>query len=85
LFSLAGHFLILLAGHYVFMHINVLDATIKSSRDVSGNHGGDGVELQAQQQKGNNQSSFADLGTVKDTERRDLSCALKEDLLIAGY
>ncbi|WJX70177.1 hypothetical protein P8452_54312 [Trifolium repens] len=60
------------------------DATIKSSGDVSVNRGGDG-ELQTQQQKGNNQSSFADLGPVKDTERRDLNCAVKEYLLIAGY
>jgi hypothetical protein len=60
------------------------NATIKSSGDVSVNRGGDG-ELQTQQQKGNNQSSFADLGPVKDTERRDLNCAVKEYLLIAGY
>ncbi|MCI14372.1 lisH domain and HEAT repeat KIAA1468-like protein, partial [Trifolium medium] len=61
------------------------DATIKSSTDVSVNRDGDGGELQTQQQKGNNQSSFADLGPVKDTERRDLNCAVKEYLLIAGY
>ncbi|KAK2365465.1 RAB11-binding protein RELCH [Trifolium repens] len=65
-------------------NINNDDATIKSSGDVSVNRGGDG-ELQTQQQKGNNQSSFADLGPVKDTERRDLNCAVKEYLLIAGY
>jgi chaperonin GroEL (HSP60 family) len=61
------------------------DATIKSSGDVSVNRGGGDGELQTQQQKGNNQSSFADLGPVKDTERRDLNCAVKEYLLIAGY
>jgi hypothetical protein len=68
-------------------NINNDDATIKSSGDVSVNRGGDGDEgeLQTQQQKGNNQSSFADLGPVKDTERRDLNCAVKEYLLIAGY
>jgi hypothetical protein len=59
-------------------------ATIKSSGDVSVNDGDEG-HLQTQQQKGNNQSSFADLGPVKDTERRDLNCAVKEYLLIAGY
>ncbi|KAF5737733.1 hypothetical protein HS088_TW13G00622 [Tripterygium wilfordii] len=29
--------------------------------------------------------SFSDLGPLKDTERRDLNCAVKEYLLIAGY
>jgi hypothetical protein len=61
------------------------NATIKSSGDVSVNRGGGDGELQTQQQKGNNQNSFADLGPVKDTERRDLNCAVKEYLLIAGY
>ncbi|GAU43880.1 hypothetical protein TSUD_399280, partial [Trifolium subterraneum] len=56
------------------------DAMTKSSRDVSVIHDGDGGELQTQQQ-----TSFADLGPLKDTERRDLNCAVKEYLLIAGY
>ncbi|GAU10632.1 hypothetical protein TSUD_421100, partial [Trifolium subterraneum] len=56
------------------------DAMTKSSRDVSVIHDGDGGELQTQQQ-----ISFADLGPLKDTERRDLNCAVKEYLLIAGY
>lgn len=30
-------------------------------------------------------SSFSDLGPLKDNERRDLNCAVKEYLLIAGY
>ena len=38
---------------------------------------------QIQQQKSN--TSFTDLGPLKDTERRDLNYAVKEYLLIAGY
>lgn len=68
---------------------NILDgATMKSSGDVlvnGGGGGGGGGELQTQQQKGNNHSPVAALGQVKDTERRDLNCAVKEYLLIAGY
>lgn len=60
------------------------DAAMKSSGDVLVNGGGGG-EIETQQQKGNNQSPIADLGQVKDTERRDLNCAVKEYLLIAGY
>lgn len=37
---------------------------------------------QIQQQKN---TSFTDLGPLKDTERQDLNCAVKEYLLIAGY
>lgn len=29
--------------------------------------------------------SFSELGPLKDNERRDLNCAVKEYLLIAGY
>ncbi|KAL6007588.1 hypothetical protein ACLOJK_033087 [Asimina triloba] len=29
--------------------------------------------------------SFLDLGSLKDSERRDLNCAIKEYLLLAGY
>ncbi|XP_045812584.1 RAB11-binding protein RELCH-like [Trifolium pratense] len=61
------------------------DAIIKSSTDVSLNRDGDELQTEQQQKKGNNQSSFTDLGPVKDTERRDLNCAVKEYLLIAGY
>ncbi|KAG5079513.1 hypothetical protein AAZX31_02G084600 [Glycine max] len=49
----------------------------KISGDVSVN---DGQQIQ---QKKN--SSFTDLGPLKETERRDLNCAVKEYLLIAGY
>ncbi|CAK8533811.1 unnamed protein product [Lathyrus sativus] len=59
------------------------DATMKSGGDVLVNGGGG--EVQTQQQQGNNQSPVAALGQVKDTERRDLNCAVKEYLLIAGY
>jgi hypothetical protein len=36
------------------------------------------------QQKQKN-TSFTDLGPLKDTERQDLNCAVKEYLLLAGY
>ncbi|KAI4346926.1 hypothetical protein L6164_007789 [Bauhinia variegata] len=52
----------------------------KSSRDASVN---DGLGQQFQQQKRN--SSFLDLGPLKDTERRNINCAVKEYLLLAGY
>ena len=52
-------------------------AAAQSSGDVSVNDG-----QQIQQQK---KTSFTDLGPLKDTERRDLNCAVKEYLLIAGY
>lgn len=38
---------------------------------------------QFQRQKGD--VSFSDLGPLKDNERRDLNCAVKEYLIIAGY
>lgn len=47
------------------------------SGDVSVNDG-----QQIQQQKN---TSFTDLGPLKDTERQDLNCAVKEYLLLAGY
>lgn len=30
-------------------------------------------------------TSFSELGTLKENERRDLNCAVKEYLLLAGY
>ncbi|KAL4322987.1 hypothetical protein AHAS_Ahas14G0265400 [Arachis hypogaea] len=48
------------------------------SRDVSLNDG-----QQIQEQKKN--TSFIDLGPLKDIERQDLNCAVKEYLLMAGY
>ncbi|XP_027350526.1 RAB11-binding protein RELCH isoform X2 [Abrus precatorius] len=43
------------------------------------------VEDRQQLQQQKNNTSFIDLGPLKETERRDLNCAVKEYLLIAGY
>ncbi|KAK7272935.1 hypothetical protein RIF29_13979 [Crotalaria pallida] len=56
---------------------NELNASHPSG-DVSVN---DGQQIHPQKKD----SSFTDLGPLKDTERRDLNCAVKEYLLIAGY
>lgn len=56
----------------------VLDDAAKSSGDASVNN-----ELQIQQRNGD--ISFTYLGPLRDSERRDLNCAVKEYLLIAGY
>jgi hypothetical protein len=55
-------------------NLNEISAT-QLSGDVSVNDG---------QQKQKN-TSFTDLGPLKDTERQDLNCAVKEYLLLAGY
>ncbi|WJX77189.1 hypothetical protein P8452_60519 [Trifolium repens] len=55
-------------------NLNDISAT-QLSGDVSVNDG---------QQKQKN-TSFTDLGPLKDTERQDLNCAVKEYLLLAGY
>ncbi|KAI4352183.1 hypothetical protein L6164_006457 [Bauhinia variegata] len=57
-----------------------LNKVNESSRDISFD---DGLGQQFQQQKRN--SSFIDLGPLKDAERRDINCAVKEYLLLAGY
>ncbi|RDX84637.1 LisH domain and HEAT repeat-containing protein, partial [Mucuna pruriens] len=57
-------------------NLNGINAA-QTSGDVSVN---DGQQIQ---QKKN--TSFTDLGPLKETERRDLNCAVKEYLLIAGY
>ena len=49
-----------------------------SNANVSVNNG---PEFQRQKRD----VSFSDLGPLKDDERRDLNCAVKEYLLIAGY
>ncbi|XP_020218710.1 RAB11-binding protein RELCH [Cajanus cajan] len=41
----------------------------------------DGQQIKQQKKS----TSFTDLGPLKETERRDLNCAVKEYLLIAGY
>uniref|UniRef100_A0A5B6Z3N2 LisH domain and HEAT repeat-containing protein KIAA1468 n=1 Tax=Davidia involucrata TaxID=16924 RepID=A0A5B6Z3N2_DAVIN len=46
--------------------------------NASANHGPN-----SQQRK--RDTSFSDLGPLKDNERRDLNCAVKEYLLLAGY
>lgn len=55
-----------------------LDELRESSIDVATSHG---PEFQWQKRD----SSFSDLGPLKENERRDLNCAVKEYLLIAGY
>ncbi|XP_070051273.1 uncharacterized protein [Nicotiana tomentosiformis] len=52
--------------------------TSDSKIDASENHG---TDFQQQKREG----SFSDLGPLKDNERRDLNCAVKEYLLLAGY
>lgn len=49
-----------------------------SNTDVPLNHA-----PEAQRQK--RDTSLSDLGPLKDNERQDLNCAVKEYLLIAGY
>ncbi|KAL7232019.1 hypothetical protein ACSBR2_010104 [Camellia fascicularis] len=46
--------------------------------DVSANKGPDS-------QQGKKETSFSDLGHLKDNERQNLNCAVKEYLLLAGY
>ncbi|KAL5745067.1 hypothetical protein ACOSP7_026213 [Xanthoceras sorbifolium] len=53
----------------------------QSNESTAGNYVNHGTEFQRQTRD----SSFSDLGPLKDNERRDLNCAVKEYLLIAGY
>lgn len=53
------------------------DAAAKLSGDVSVN---DGQKIEQKKK-----SFFTDLGPLKETERHDLNCAVKEYLLLAGY
>ncbi|KAK1576809.1 hypothetical protein Q3G72_016663 [Acer saccharum] len=55
-----------------------LDQSNESNAKNNVNHG---TEFQRQKRE----SSSSDLGSLKDNERRDLNCAVKEYLLIAGY
>ncbi|KAK7374867.1 hypothetical protein VNO80_08310 [Phaseolus coccineus] len=57
-------------------NLNELNAA-KLSGDVSVN---DGQKIEQKKK-----SFFTDLGTLKETERQDLNCAVKEYLLLAGY
>lgn len=51
---------------------------VESNTDVSVNHAPESLRQKRD-------TSFSDLGPLKDNERRDLNCAVKEYLLIAGY
>lgn len=62
---------------HCFMAYFFLNAATQFSGDVSVK---DGQQIHQQ-----NNTSFTDLGPLKDTERQDLNCAVKEYLLIAGY
>ncbi|KAK9272038.1 hypothetical protein L1049_002407 [Liquidambar formosana] len=54
------------------------DELSESNADVSVNHG-------AEFQRKKRDAFLSDLGPLKDNERRDLNCAVKEYLLLAGY
>lgn len=62
----------------LFMRIYLFLHCADSKIDASENHG---TDFQQQKREG----SFSDLGPFKDNERRDLNCAVKEYLLLAGY
>ncbi|XP_057491573.1 LOW QUALITY PROTEIN: uncharacterized protein LOC130777300 [Actinidia eriantha] len=49
-----------------------------SNGDVSTTNGSDSQQVKRE-------TSFSDLGPLKDNERRDINCAVKEYLLLAGY
>ena len=55
-----------------------MDAHVESSTSDSVNHV---VEIHRQKKD----APFSDIGPLKSNERRDLNCAVKEYLLIAGY
>ncbi|KAJ4707051.1 hypothetical protein OWV82_020625 [Melia azedarach] len=70
--------------------INKLKAELKKKTELlpenlnesnTDNHVSQGAEFQRQKRD----TSFSDLGPLKDNERKDLNCAVKEYLLIAGY
>jgi hypothetical protein len=55
-----------------------LDVFVESNIDAYVNQG-------PKFQRRKRDASSSDLGPLKDNERRDLNCAVKEYLLIAGY
>ncbi|KAL9427675.1 hypothetical protein AB3S75_029792 [Citrus x aurantiifolia] len=58
------------------------DSSLENLNELNeDNHGNHGVEFQRQKRD----ISFSDLGPLKDIERKDLNCAVKEYLLLAGY
>jgi len=56
----------------------ILDEFPESKSNFSVNPGPDVVRKKKN-------ASLSDLGPLKDNERRDLNCAVKEYLLLAGY
>ncbi|KAJ4972514.1 hypothetical protein NE237_005688 [Protea cynaroides] len=59
--------------------------TESSPDDLSGSNLDVSVEDGPTLQQGKKNTSFSDLGPLKDSERKDLNCAIKEYLLLAGY
>ncbi|CAI9110642.1 OLC1v1010704C1 [Oldenlandia corymbosa var. corymbosa] len=57
----------------------------KKSEAVLGGTNGTNIDAAVDFQRQKKNSSFSDLGPLKDNERRDLNCAVKEYLLFAGY
>ncbi|XP_010279364.1 PREDICTED: lisH domain and HEAT repeat-containing protein KIAA1468 homolog [Nelumbo nucifera] len=55
------------------------------SVEVNGSNVDDSVLPRITFEQGKRSTSFSDLGPLKDSERRDLNCAVKEYLLLAGY
>ncbi|XP_043695775.1 RAB11-binding protein RELCH homolog isoform X2 [Telopea speciosissima] len=56
-----------------------------SPDDLSGSNIDVSVEDGPTLQQGKRNTSFSDLGPLKDSERKDVNCAIKEYLLLAGY
>ncbi|OVA14259.1 LisH dimerization motif [Macleaya cordata] len=56
-----------------------------STGELNGSKAEDSVGQGPTFEQGKRFTSFSDLGPLKDNERRDLNCAVKEYLLLAGY
>ncbi|XP_026386971.1 RAB11-binding protein RELCH homolog [Papaver somniferum] len=56
-----------------------------SSGESNGSKAGDCAGEGPEFEQGKRYTSFTDLGPLKDNERKDLNCAVKEYLLLAGY
>ncbi|KAI3976543.1 hypothetical protein MKX01_008401 [Papaver californicum] len=59
--------------------------TEPSSGELNGSKAGDCAGEGPKFEQGKRYTSFTDLGPLKDNERKDLNCAVKEYLLLAGY
>ncbi|XP_027077488.1 uncharacterized protein [Coffea arabica] len=55
------------------------------SKGTLGERSETNLDASADVQRQRNDASFLDLGSLKDNERQDLNCAVKEYLLFAGY